>query len=98
VGQAAHPRSHPPDPIRCRSAAITVPGSEIPLGDAKSADENTILFVERPAAAIASRIWAAKPRALTLFTSERPFLRKLDDLLVAIDDDGYLTPTKTADP
>jgi hypothetical protein len=54
-------------------------------------------YVERTASSVTGR--TAKPRTLTLFTSdtERPFLLQLDNLYLTIEGDSDLSPTQTTD-
>ena len=69
-----------------------MPGSVVPSA-ARSACKEAILLVQGTTASIAIR--AAKPRTLPLFTSERPFLFELDDLLMTVDGDGDLSLPQT---
>jgi hypothetical protein len=91
VGQAGYPS----DPIHRRKAAIFMPPTKIVAATKSTHEGSAVHFVQRTAS---TATWAAKPRALTLFTSERPLVFELDDLLMAVDGNGNLSPPQTPDP
>lgn len=93
MGQA----SYPPHPIRRRQRAVAVPGTVVVAATNSAYEGITVLFVERAAAPTASRVRAAKPGALPLLASERPFLLKLNDLCLTVDGNGDLAPAQATD-
>jgi hypothetical protein len=75
---------------------VAVPGT-IVIARAEPTDERgPVLFVQGTTPTIADG--TAKPRTLTLLSTERPFLLELDDLCLAVDADGNLSPAKTTNP
>ena len=91
MGQAGTP----PDPIEAWTALVAMPAA-IVIARTEPTDEGcSAYFVKRTTSSIANR--TAKPRTLTLLLTERPLLLKLDDLLMAVDDHGNLSPAKTTD-
>src|SRR5262249_49784298 len=91
--EAGYSRSHPPDLVRCRNAAITVSRTVI-VPRTKPTDEGSpVLLMQGTTPSIAR--WAAEPWTLPLLSPECPFPLKLNDLCLTVDGNGNLRSPQT---
>src|SRR5262245_51073056 len=88
--------AYPPNPIEAWARPVAVSRTEIVAGAEPTDEGAPILFVQRTASTATSR--TVQPGTLTQLRCGRPFHLNLVDLVVDIDDDGDLPPTKAPDP
>jgi hypothetical protein len=70
--------------------------SVIISGTQSTADGSPVLLMQGTTPSVTGR--TTKPRTLTLFPTEGPFLLQLDNLGLTVDGDGNLSPPQTTDP
>ena len=81
--------------VRRRQSTVSMSAPKIVPGALPAYEGSPVFFVERTATPVTGR--TAKPRALPLLASERPFHLDRDDLGMTVERNGDLGPTQTTD-